>query len=108
MIELIELFRSLGFGALFGGGFLGLIYILFPSIFSVTTTIEVVLAVGGLLGAGTHQFIDKLFIKSILAPIGKFINFYSKLIQLTYLPVDKEQKKIFFNNLITDYFSDKK
>lgn len=75
--EFIETLRSLGFGALLGGGSLGLLYLLFPAIFPGAATVQVVAGVGGLLGAGAHQLIDKWFLKSIVAPMGKFIGYYS-------------------------------
>lgn len=108
--EFIETLRSLGFGALLGGGSLGLLYLFFPAIFPGAATVQVVAGVGGLLGAGAHQLIDKWFLKSIVAPMGKFIGYYSKLVQLTFLRsrrmIDEEQRKRLLQELTDRYFLD--
>lgn len=84
-IELMETLRSLGFGALLGGGTLGLIYLLMPELFHGAATLETAAGIGGLLGAGTHQLIDAWFIKGLLGQVGRFLSYYSKLIQLALL-----------------------
>jgi len=106
--EFIETLRSLGFGSLLGGGALGLLYLLFPALFPGAATVQVVAAVGGLLGAGAHQLVDKWFLKSIVAPMGKFIGYYSKLVQLTFLRrmIDEEQRKRLLQELTDRYFLD--
>ena len=106
--EFIETLRSLGFGSLLGGGASGLLYILFPTLFPGAATVEVVVTVGGILGAGTHQLIDKWFLKSMVAPMGKFIGYYSKIVQLSILrrTIGEEHRNRLLQELTDRYFLD--
>ncbi len=60
IVELGEFLRSLGFGGLLGSGLLGIIYLLFPGLFPATVSIEIILVIGGLSGAGFHGLFEKL------------------------------------------------
>lgn len=60
LIEIVELIKSLGGGGLLGAGLLGLIYLLYPGLFPATVTIEIVLVIGSLLGAGCHRLFNSL------------------------------------------------
>jgi len=106
IFNLIETLRSLGFGALLGSGILGLSYLTAPRLFLGTTTMETVLAVGGLLGAGAHQLIDTWFLKGILSRIGGFVGYYSKLVQLAYIGryLEEEQRRHLLRELTERYF----
>lgn len=84
-INLFSFLRSLSFGGLMGSGFIILLYIFFPQIFSGVLTFNFMLAFGGLLGAAAHRLIDSLVIKGILHPISRFTTYYWQLVQLELL-----------------------
>ena len=79
---LIELIRSLGYGALFGAGVLGLVYALFVDRFYPVVSLRDVVLIGALIGAGLHKAIDTYLIKGLFHPVGSFVAYYGKLIQL--------------------------
>jgi hypothetical protein len=85
MADLIETLRSMGFGALLGGGIVGLCYIMFPQQFPGAVELKNAILIGGLLGGGAHQLIDAWVVRSLLKPVGRTISFYSHLIQLILL-----------------------
>jgi hypothetical protein len=80
----IELIRSMGYGALLGAGVTGLIYSIFWTYFSPVLSLKDVLFVGALLGGGAHRLVDSL-LYSMLRPITSFIGYYSRLAQLLIL-----------------------
>ncbi len=104
--NLIETLRSLGFGALLGSGLLGLAYLVTPNLFPGAATIEAVVTIGGLLGAGAHQLIDIGVLKGVLSRIGGFVGYYSKLVQLAFLGrhLEEEQRRRLLRELTERYF----
>ena len=104
--NLIETLRSLGFGALLGSGLLGLAYLIAPNFFPGASTMDIVLTVGGLIGAGAHQLIDTWILKGVLSPIGGFIGYYSKLVQLAFIGkhLEEEQRRRLLHELTERHF----
>jgi membrane-bound metal-dependent hydrolase YbcI (DUF457 family) len=84
-LRVLEFIRSLGFGALLGSGLAGLIYLGLLAKFPTEPNLENVLLVGALIGAGSHQLIDALIVRSVLHPLGNFVRYYGKLVQLVLL-----------------------
>ena len=80
----VTLLRSLGYGAMIGGGICGLAFCVSATSFSAHIALREVVLVGGLLGAGLHQMIGKLF-DTILRPVTNALSYYSKLAQLSSL-----------------------
>jgi len=64
LIPLLELLRSLGFGALFGAGNAGLAYTVFPHLFEGAASLQDLLIVGGLIGGG-HRAVDTYIIGAV-------------------------------------------
>jgi hypothetical protein len=64
LIPLLELLRSLGFGALFGAGNAGLVYTVFPHLFEGAASLQDLLIVGGLIGGG-HRAVDTYIIGAV-------------------------------------------
>lgn len=81
----IELFRSLGYGAVFGGGLVGLLYCFFAPHFAPGVSLKEAMIVGGFLGGGLHRLIDRYLFDSLLRPITGFIRYYGQLTQLLLL-----------------------
>lgn len=85
MDHIFEFFRSLGFGGLLGAGVFGSAHLLFPGLFPGAIDLNDILIVGGLSGAGFHKLLDSILNQFLLNPIGGFIQFYSKLVQLVLI-----------------------
>jgi len=64
LIPLLELLRSLGFGALFGAGNAGVAYTVFPHLFEGAASLQDLLIVGGLIGGG-HRAVDTYIIGAV-------------------------------------------
>ena len=106
--SLIENIRSLGFGGLFGSGTLGLFRVLFPELFPAEITLEDLLIIGALFGAGGHRLINTMVVNSIFRPLGKFLSYYSKLVQLLMLRnlIGRKRQKEYLIELSRRYFLD--
>jgi hypothetical protein len=106
MNDLIEILRSMGFGALFGGGVVGLCYIMFPQQFPGAVELKNAILIGGLLGSGAHQLIDAWLVQSLLRPAGRTISFYSRLVQLILLRpiVGRQMHRELVRELVRDHF----
>lgn len=85
MIEFLQGIRSLGFGALFGAGVFGLAYSIRPTSFAGAGSLREFMMVGGVLGAGLHQIIDRYVGQMLVAPAHRFVRFYSRLAQAEFL-----------------------
>jgi hypothetical protein len=68
--------HSLGLGGFLCGGLLGLLSLIYPSMFPPHTTTHDILLVGGFLGAGFQKLLARLF-----GPV----HFYLRLLQLILL-----------------------
>lgn len=79
---LVDALRSLGFGGLLGGGLLGLAYCLLQRHFPPTVTLADAISLGGVLGAGLHQFIERYVVNGVLQPVGAFVAYYVRLAQI--------------------------
>lgn len=79
----LDFFRSLSFGGLLGAGVAGIIYLKFPYFHSVVG-LKSFMLYGGLVGAGAQRGIEA-FINALISPIGQFIIYYEKLIELELL-----------------------
>lgn len=79
--EIFIFIRSLSFGGLLGVG-LG---VAFCIIFQQTLYLKYAIIFGGLFGASLHRIIDNVFIKGVLYPLGRFIEYYGKIAQIEIL-----------------------
>jgi len=91
----VELVRSLGFGSLFGAGIGGCLWIFCGGSKQSAVSFDQSLLMGALLGAGTHQIIDKYISEGILKPLAPyakahFVLRYVGRLQNTGL-IDQEQ-----------------
>ncbi len=59
-LELRKLIESLGTGAVIFSGFLGLIYALYPNLFSPNISLEMIMIIGSLIGAGIHRLLNEI------------------------------------------------
>jgi hypothetical protein len=85
MLEWLGTLRSLGFGAMFGGG-VGLIVALSLELYAdKTVNYEAFAAAGALIFGSIHMFLEKWIIATFLRPIGLFICYYSSLFQVYML-----------------------
>lgn len=78
---LLTFLRSLSFGGLLGAG----VALALCVVFGQVEYTEYAIIYGGLLGAALHRIIDNLIIKGIFYPIGYFVAYYAKLIQIETL-----------------------
>jgi hypothetical protein len=85
VLPLLEQLKALGFGALFGGGVLGLLFAMFPRLFPGITDLQSIMLVGGALGAGLHRGVETYVIGGIFRPIASFASYYAKMAQLSAL-----------------------
>ena len=60
MLELAKFIESLGGGALMISGILGLIYVLYPNLFSPNISVEIILLIGGFIGAGIQGLYNEI------------------------------------------------
>lgn len=79
----LDFFRSLSFGGLVGAGIAGIIYLKIPFL-QTLTSLPAFMTYGGIAGAGAQRAIEAV-INFIVAPIGRFIAYYEKLIELNFL-----------------------
>jgi hypothetical protein len=102
--------RSLGFGAMLGAGVLGLIFVMFPAFFSERIDFNNIVFLGALIGGGSHRLIDIWFVQIIFYPVGRFVSYYSRVIQLILLSksrtISNKQKKEILKQLTEKYFID--
>lgn len=82
-VNILDFFRSLTFGGLLGSLIAGAIYLKFPYLHTLTS-LHAAMIFGGLVGAGTQRGIQSL-VRSIIYPIGRFLSYYEKLIELDLL-----------------------
>lgn len=83
LIEWLGALRSLGFGAMLGGG-IGLIIGLSlrwqdPE---REVAVETFTTAGALTGAGLHLFIEQWVARTVIAPFARFTCYYSRLVQV--------------------------
>ncbi|MCA1564465.1 MAG: hypothetical protein LC803_02165 [Acidobacteria bacterium] len=77
--------RSLSFAGLLSAGIGAVIYFfLFPQLFVGIVSAKIFIIFCGLLGAGLQQMISGFF-SNVLTPVGKYILYYEKLLELTVL-----------------------
>jgi hypothetical protein len=79
----LEFFRSLTFGGLVGAGIAGIIFLKIPYLQTITS-LPAIMAYGGVAGAGAQRAIESV-INFVIAPFGRFITYYEKLIELQFL-----------------------
>jgi hypothetical protein len=106
MISLVALVRSLGFGAMLGAGLAGFAGLATVDRLPHGVTLEQIMILGALVGAGLHQFIDTLLFASLLRPLGRFLGYYSRLVQLVLLTdyVGHQRTRAIVQQLTDDYF----
>lgn len=81
----IDALRSLSFGGLVSTGIGGIIYFfIFPRLLVPIVAAKTFVIFCGLLGAGTQQALRGLF-RNVVTPVGKFILYYEKLLELNKL-----------------------
>ena len=85
MLSMLELFRSMGFGALLGSGTFGVMFVISPNLFPGETSVDKAVILGALLGAGLHRLIERWVIHGMLHPITRFSTYYFRLAQLVLL-----------------------
>lgn len=79
----LDFFRALSFGGLVGAGIAGIIYLKSPY-FHSSTSLKSFMFYGGLIGAGAQRGIEAI-INTILFPLGRFIAYYERLVELSLL-----------------------
>lgn len=86
--------RSMGFGAMAGGGSLAAVKLFHPNLFE--GNLDTVLFIGSLLGCALHSFISRIFDALILGPFRHFFDAYGKLLMaLPFFPlISKEQRQL--------------
>lgn len=57
LIEILDFIRSLQAGGLFGGGLMGIIYLLLPGFFSPAVPLEMIIIIGALFGGGCQKLL---------------------------------------------------
>lgn len=80
--ELLARTRTLGFGALLGGGLLGLTYVLIPWTLPATITLKPTIALGMMIGAGLHKTIGRIFNWIFTGPLSGHVEYYIKVVKL--------------------------
>jgi hypothetical protein len=85
MTSYIPMIRSLGFGALFGAGLAGVAYTMFPQIFSGATRLQDMMVVGGFIGAGIHEILDRYVVGGLFGPLVRATRFYASLAEIVAL-----------------------
>jgi len=90
----VAFLRSLSFGGLLGAFIAGIIYLKFPY-FQSLTVLPTAMVYGGLAGAGCQRAIESV-VNFVIAPIGRFVSFYEKLIELELL--------LYFNKISPDHY----
>lgn len=110
MFKLIDLIKSLGFGATIGSGLLGIVRVLNPNVFPEDVNLSWIICIGALLGAGIHQATYACIVRPVLKPGIRFIGLYLYLRQLLWLQqqgqITKGQYKDLIKTLMTSYFLD--
>lgn len=81
-MKIVEYVRSLTFGGLLTSGMAGLLFLLLPSLFPKSVTLDGLILVSGLLGAGFHRLIEALLVQTVFHPLSSIIGFYRKQIEL--------------------------
>jgi hypothetical protein len=66
-------------------GVAGLIYSRVPTLFAGAGGLESFMMVGGILGAGVHQWINALIVNALLRPLSRTVSFNAKLAELSAL-----------------------
>lgn len=99
-ISSLNFFRTLSFGGLLGSGIAGLLFLSYPHLFVNVIGIKSFVLFGGLVGAAFHQVIEST-LKYLLGPVGNFIDYHEKRIELAYLRKggkisDKQYREILF------------
>jgi hypothetical protein len=110
MLKLIEIVRSLGFGALLGSGVLGLLHVRYADAFPADADLFSAILVGALLGAGVQRAVEAWIVNSVLRPSVRLTGYYFKLAQLSLLRrlaiITKKQHAGLVKDLTNRYFAD--
>jgi len=83
-LNIFNYLRSLSFGGLMGIGIAAYLYLRYPQWFKGNVTFDYFIVFGGLLGAAIHSSIGAM-IRALLFPLVRFVDYYSKIIQIEFL-----------------------
>jgi hypothetical protein len=82
LAQFSQLFRSVGFGSLFAVQAATVICWLYPKLIPDNVEFEFILAASALSGAIAHRIIDGILIHTFLYPLGRYINFWRKVLEV--------------------------
>ena len=105
-VQLVAYLKSLSYGGLLGAGILGIAFLLQPHLFPGAVSLTQTLWVGGVLGTGLHRLVGATISETLLSPIGRFVTYYSELVQLVLLRnlIGQERQRELVGKLTETYF----
>jgi hypothetical protein len=80
--QIIDGLRSLSFGGLLGAGIAGIIYLSSPLLRATGVTLYEMFLVGGLLGGGFHEAINRWIIRTFLGPWARSARHYIRVAEV--------------------------